>query len=65
VARSANRRDNKLAEKALERPSETFDLSPEHNPPSLVPDAMDDQDDYEMEFLTNLQSTAKGNESEA
>jgi hypothetical protein len=63
--RVADIRDNKLAEKALERPSETFDLSPEHNPPSLVPDAMDDQDDYEMEFLTNLQSTAKGNESEA
>jgi hypothetical protein len=61
----ADIRDNKLAEQALERPSETFDLSPGHNPPPLVPEAIDDQHDYEMDFLTNLPSMAKGNENEA
>jgi hypothetical protein len=57
--------ENKQIEKAVERRSEAFDLSPGQKPPTLVPEPdeganTDDDTDYAMKLLAQIQSARKG-----
>ncbi|MBR0695332.1 DDE-type integrase/transposase/recombinase [Bradyrhizobium lablabi] len=59
--------ENKKAEKALQRRSEVFDLSPTLTSPAIVPDpdqdtVDEDTEDYAMKFLSHLSPVRKDND---